>query len=43
MTHNKGGSQILQTQGAFALLTELLDSSQWCLGGSIKAVLKRWQ
>jgi hypothetical protein len=25
-THNKGGSQILQTQGAVALITELLDS-----------------
>jgi hypothetical protein len=26
MTHNKGGSQILQTQGAVALITELLVS-----------------
>jgi hypothetical protein len=26
MTHNKDGSQILQTKGAIALITELLDS-----------------
>jgi hypothetical protein len=42
MTHNKDGSQILQTQGAIALITELLNSWQCYLGGSIKAVLQRW-
>jgi hypothetical protein len=39
MTHNKDGSQILQTQGAIALITELLNICQSFLGGSIKAVL----
>jgi hypothetical protein len=43
MTHNKDGSQILQTQGAVALITELLVRQQCFLGGNIKAVLQRWQ
>jgi hypothetical protein len=45
MKHNNGGSQILQTQGAIALITKLLNSTRFWLIGSIKAfslIIKLW-
>ncbi len=45
MTHNKGGSQILQTQGAIALITKLLNTTRFWLIGSIKVfslIIKLW-